>query len=222
MRIMVVDDEAAVIETIVDFLEDCGHQTTQAGDGAEALRILEAENDFGLVISDIRMPRMDGLEFLERVRVEFPGIPVILITGHGDESLAVAALQQGAFDYIKKPIKLRAFQTCVAKAEERHALEDLIVDKMTAPVPARTEAQVSRQDFDALVEDIAALRQMWTTVGDYLASHPSSDQAEERRLNFLTDEIPGVIGDLEKRLARMASVSETVPECEPTSQLEEA
>ena len=128
MHILLVDDEKQILQVIGDFLADCGYSTTSAGDGAEALKILEERADIELIVSDIRMPRLAGIQFLRAVRVRFPGIPVILMTGHGDEGVAIAALQEGAQDYLKKPIKLSEFQLCIERVEERARLESQLFE----------------------------------------------------------------------------------------------
>ncbi len=128
MNILLVDDEAQILQVIGDFLADCGYESTTAGDGAEALKVLEERDDIDLVISDIRMPRMSGIEFLKAARVRFPGVPVILLTGHGDEHVAITALQEGAQDYLKKPIKFEEFLGCIEQVEERNRLEMQILE----------------------------------------------------------------------------------------------
>ena len=95
MKILVVDDEPNVVTTLTDFLDDCGHTTVSATDGLNGFEMMSRHADVGLVIADIRMPRMDGIEFLKTLKVRYPGVPAILVTGHGDEGLAVAALQEG-------------------------------------------------------------------------------------------------------------------------------
>ena len=126
MNILLVDDEEPILRVIGDFLQDCGHEVVSAADGAEALKILEAGRSCELIVSDIRMPRLDGLAFLRAARVRFPGIPVVLMTGHGDEQVAIAALQEGAHDYLKKPIRLNELIDRVDQVEERRRLESQV------------------------------------------------------------------------------------------------
>ena len=122
MRILIADDEPDIRRLVGDFLCDCGHEVVGAADGVEALELLE-ESVADAILSDVRMPRMDGLDLLSRVRVLHPGIPVILMTGHGDEAVATAALQRGALDYLKKPIGLQDLIDCVERLDERRRLE---------------------------------------------------------------------------------------------------
>jgi len=128
MEILLVDDEEHILQILGDFLVDCGYEVCTAEDGVEALQILEQKGDVDLIVSDIRMPRLDGLKLLQAVRVRFPGIPVVLMTGHGDEDVAAAALHEGANDYLRKPVKLNEFMACVEQVEARSRLESEVLD----------------------------------------------------------------------------------------------
>ncbi|BDV44930.1 hybrid sensor histidine kinase/response regulator [Geotalea uraniireducens] len=101
-RILIVDDEADIALILKLQLEDIGYRTVRARDGAEALEILEGES-FALVLLDIRMPRMDGMEVLARIRRDYPELVVVMMTAHGSEDIAVEAMKKGAVDYISKP-----------------------------------------------------------------------------------------------------------------------
>ena len=123
MHVMIVDDQPQIRTVLGDFLTDCGHVVVKAGDGGDALAKLENAQPIDTILSDIRMPIMDGIDFLKGVRVRFPAIPVILMTGHGDEGVARTALQQGAFDYLSKPVRLAELADILARIEERSDLE---------------------------------------------------------------------------------------------------
>ncbi len=127
MQLLIVDDQQQILDVLGDFVTDCGHDVLTATNGAEALERLEDTNQVGAVLSDIRMPKMDGIDFLKGVRVRFPGIPVVLMTGHGDESIATTALKEGAFDYLKKPVRLTDLLACITRIEERSKLEESFV-----------------------------------------------------------------------------------------------
>jgi DNA-binding NtrC family response regulator len=103
LQILVVDDERSVRDVTGDLLRAHGHQVATAADGREALRLLD-EEPFHLVLSDIRMPRMDGLQLLEAVIARHPGTRVLLFTGYGNIPDAVAAIKRGAVGYITKPV----------------------------------------------------------------------------------------------------------------------
>ncbi|AAR33343.1 response regulator [Geobacter sulfurreducens] len=101
-KVFIVDDEADIALILKLQLEDAGYRTMRARDGIEALDALERES-FDLVLLDIRMPRMDGIEVLERIRDRWPDLVVIMMTAHGSEDIAVEAMKKGAVDYISKP-----------------------------------------------------------------------------------------------------------------------
>lgn len=116
-RVLVVDDDGAVRYTIREILESSGMEVAEAADGAEALEALDVD-PFQLVISDLRMPKIDGLELLKKAKVRPQPPRVILITAHGSEKHAVEAMKQGAFDYFKKPFEMDELLTVVRRAVE--------------------------------------------------------------------------------------------------------
>jgi PAS domain S-box-containing protein len=112
-RILIVDDEPDIALILKLQLEDAGYQTVRAQDGIEALEAVEREA-FALILLDIKMPRMDGLEVLSRVRSA--ETPVIMMTAHGSEDIAVDAMKKGALDYISKPFSTDDLLQKVARA----------------------------------------------------------------------------------------------------------
>ena len=113
--ILVVDDEAQVRTMLSSMLNRTGHSVDSAADGVEALNKFE-ENDYGLVISDVIMPEMSGIELLDEVKKISPNVPVILVTGHGTINSAVEAMQKGAFDYLLKPFSSKVIEIAVKRA----------------------------------------------------------------------------------------------------------
>ena len=102
--ILVVDDDADMRELVQDMLKDRGHQVTTAGNGQEALKLL-GEKDYAVVLSDLRMKGMQGIELLTEIKKTFPDISVILMTAFGSVETAVEAMKHGASDYLTKPVK---------------------------------------------------------------------------------------------------------------------
>lgn len=102
-RILVVDDEAEVRQLVADFLEAKGYDVSTAAGGPEALAAVAAERP-RLVLLDIMMPRMNGLEVLQRIRQFDPSIGIIMLTAVEDEAIAKEAMRKEAYDYITKPI----------------------------------------------------------------------------------------------------------------------
>jgi two-component system response regulator AtoC len=120
-RILVVDDEESVRRMITALLHKEGYTVSGAAGGEEALGRL-AEEPFDLVISDVRMPGIDGLELLARARALHPETTVIMMSAFGTIDLAVEAMKQGAYDYISKPFKPDELLLTLRKAQEREAL----------------------------------------------------------------------------------------------------
>ncbi len=123
MHILLADDDHAVRRVFQFKLEKLGHDVVTASDGASALAALEAER-FDVLVSDIRMPGMDGIELLERAQSVQPHIKVILITAHATVSQAVQAVKLGAFDYITKPFEDDELFTAIDRAGAFRSLED--------------------------------------------------------------------------------------------------
>src|SRR3990172_12359571 len=122
--ILVVDDEAGIRHSVRGILADEGYRVLEAEDGRGALRLIESERP-RLVILDIWMPEMDGIELLRRIRDSDPVTPVIVISGHGNIETAVTATKLGAFDFIEKPFSLDGLLPVVDRAlESRRGVPD--------------------------------------------------------------------------------------------------
>jgi len=120
-HILVVDDEQSMQEFLEILLQREGHDVVRCGSASEALIALE-NNDFDLLISDIRMPGISGLELLERARELAPETLVVLITAHGSTESAVEAMKHGAYDYLTKPCSVDEIRLVVEKALEKQNL----------------------------------------------------------------------------------------------------
>ncbi|HUV75854.1 MAG TPA: sigma-54 dependent transcriptional regulator [Dehalococcoidales bacterium] len=142
VKILIVDDEAIVRESLRDWMSDVGHQVLTAANGRQALEIIEKEKP-GIAIVDLIMPGMDGIELLKRAKEIYPNIEVIIITAYGSIPTAINAMREGAYDYIEKPFcperaellinKLAEHQRLVEenislhqKLEERYRFENII------------------------------------------------------------------------------------------------
>ena len=112
---LLVDDEPKMRRVLDIMLRSMGHESEQAGDGLEALAAIEAGN-FDLVLTDLRMPRMDGLEFLRELRQRGEDVPVIVLTAYGTIESAVEAMKLGASDYIIRPFEIAAVEMAVTRA----------------------------------------------------------------------------------------------------------
>lgn len=103
---MVVDDEQDFVETLVKRLERRGFEVTGVGSGQEALLKL-GETAFDVVILDVMMPGMDGIETLREIKLAWPKIQVILLSGHGGEEMGMRGMAYGAYAYLLKPVSLK-------------------------------------------------------------------------------------------------------------------
>jgi len=141
-RILVVDDEASLREVLSIMLHREGYQVDTAVDGAQAAASLR-DNSYDLIISDIKMPRMNGLELLRHIKERSPETVVLMITAFSTSDEAVEAMKQGAFDYITKPFRNEEIRLIVKNALERRQLRQENL--------ALKEALGTRYSFEGLV-----------------------------------------------------------------------
>src|ERR1043165_4207775 len=122
-RILIVDDEEAIREIVFSMLSMAGYRCHQAGSGVEALAILESGEQFELMLSDRMMGEMDGIALLERTKEKYPDMPVIMVTAVHDISVALAAIRNGAYDYLLKPFEREQLLATVRRALENRRLK---------------------------------------------------------------------------------------------------
>ncbi|MBL7923915.1 MAG: sigma-54-dependent Fis family transcriptional regulator [Bacteroidia bacterium] len=120
-KILVIDDEKSIRNTLKEILEYEKHEVQDAADGLEGLKKIEAEK-FEIVLCDIKMPKMDGMELLEKIMELQPETPVIMISGHGTIENAVEAIKKGAYDFISKPLDLNRMLITLRNALDRSSL----------------------------------------------------------------------------------------------------
>jgi len=115
--ILIVEDEKIVRECMAMALSDI-YKTYQAANGREAMEIINVNNDIRVVVSDLNMPQVNGLELLEKIRTEQINTPFIFVTGHTHAETKAYAEQIGVFDYITKPLDLDKLETIIQRAIE--------------------------------------------------------------------------------------------------------
>jgi DNA-binding NtrC family response regulator len=118
VRVLVADDDEIFLEILAETVEETGATVELASDGLVALELLAAR-DFDILISDLNMPRMDGLTLLKQVRALYPHILSILITGFGSLESAIQALRLGAYDYVQKPFMVEQVGVTIRNAVDR-------------------------------------------------------------------------------------------------------
>jgi DNA-binding NtrC family response regulator len=160
-RILVVDDEAIARENLVHILTRAGHRATDAADGRQALAAL-AEEPFDLVLTDLRMPGMDGLELLAALKRRFPEVEVIVVTGHAAVDTAVAAMGLGAFTYVAKPVHVEEVLAQTAKALEKNAMRRELASLRRRADPASGLSRLIGQSatMEALRESIVQVARL--------------------------------------------------------------
>jgi len=122
-RILIVDDEEAIREIVASMLTIAGYRCQQAGSGVEALAVLESGEEFELMLSDLMMAELDGIGLLERTKEKYPDMPVVMVTAVHDISVALAAIRNGAYDYLLKPFEREQLLATVRRAMENRRLK---------------------------------------------------------------------------------------------------
>jgi nitrogen regulation protein NR(I) len=163
-QILIADDEANLRRVLAAQLAKDGYEVHTAEDGRAAMDVL-AEHHVDVVITDLRMPRVDGMQLLAHVASTQPDVPVIMITAHGTVDTAVEALKLGAFDYVTKPFDRAELRSVVAKAARTRELaeRDVATAPSGPPGPGRFR----------LIGDAPAMREVYTIV-DKVADTPST------------------------------------------------
>jgi two-component system, NtrC family, nitrogen regulation response regulator NtrX len=120
-NILIIDDEKAIRKTLSEILSYEGYKIDEAGDGEEGFRKFR-EKEYDVILCDIKMPKMDGIEFLEKAKESNPDLPIIMISGHGTIETAVEAVKKGAYDYISKPPDLNRLLITIRNAMDKTSL----------------------------------------------------------------------------------------------------
>ena len=119
--ILIIDDEKAIRKTLTEILSFEGYKIDEAADGEEGLKKFK-EKSYDVVLCDIKMPKLDGIEFLQKAADTSPDVPIIMISGHGNIETAVEAVKKGAYDFISKPPDLNRLLITIRNAMERSSL----------------------------------------------------------------------------------------------------
>ncbi len=192
-RILLADDEPGIREFLADALSDDGHDVTQAADGEEAAKLLD-EQRFELLVTDLKMPRRDGMSLVRKVRAEQPELEVVVLTAHGSVDSAVEAMKLGAFDFVQKPLgSPDEITLLVSRAlERRRLLEDR--DRVERVAPAGPPG-LSYGDpaMKPVIEAIGKVARTAATVlllgesgtGKEVAAHAIHDLSDRRDKPFM-------------------------------------
>jgi two-component system sensor histidine kinase/response regulator len=133
LSVLIVDDDAALLQALPQALRlRMGGVTVETADSAAAALERIAEQDYDAIVTDIKMPGMDGLALLAEIRTRRPDTPTLIITGHGENELVVHALRGGACDFIQKPIDRDYFVAALYRAIRAHVLNRRVKDRQLA------------------------------------------------------------------------------------------
>src|SRR5690348_3126421 len=204
-RILVVDDEEPIREIVASMLGTAGYLCKQAGSGLEALALLESGEEFELMLSDLMMADLDGIGLLERTKEKFPDMPVVMVTAVHDISVALAAIRNGAYDYLLKPFEREQLLATVRRALENRRLKlenRAYQTNLEALVAARTEQL--RQTMTDLERSYDITLE---ALGDALDLKDAETEGHSKRVTAFTIAIAramGMSGDKIRVIARGA------------------
>lgn len=129
LKVMLVDDEIEFVETLLKRLKKRGLDVTSAGSGEEALSSLEG-NQADVVVLDVKMPGMDGVDVLREIKSRYPLVEVIMLTGHANVEVAIQGMELGAFDYLMKPMDIDELLYKIQDAHQKKSIQEAKIKNM--------------------------------------------------------------------------------------------
>ena len=190
-RILIVDDEEAIREIVHSMLTLSGFRCQQAASGAEALALLESGEEFELILTDLMMGGMDGIALLERTKEKYPDVPVVMVTAVHDISVALAAIRNGAYDYLLKPFEREQLLAIVRRALENRRLKtenrayQTNLESLVAARTAQVETEKKKVD-----QTLSQLEQSYDitleALGDALDLKDAETQGHSKRVTAYT------------------------------------
>jgi signal transduction histidine kinase len=158
-RILLVDDEAGIRKVLSIYLADKGFDVATAENGEDALRVFRTHAP-AIVLTDIKMPEMDGIELLQRIKAESPDTEVIMFTGHGDMDLAIMSLKHEATDFVTKPINDEVLEIALKRARERIEMRRQLreyTEKLERLVEEKARRLIEAERLAAVGQTVAEL-----------------------------------------------------------------
>jgi putative nucleotidyltransferase with HDIG domain len=183
-RILVVDDEEAIREIVCSMLTAANYRCGQASSGMTALGVLDSGENFDLMLSDLMMADLDGIGLLERTKEKFPDMPVVMVTAVHDISVALAAIRNGAYDYLLKPFEREQLLATVRRALENRRLKLENRAYQTA-LEAKVEAR-TQQLRQAMIDLERSYDTMLEALGDALDLKDAETQGHSKRVTAFT------------------------------------
>jgi len=166
-EILIIDDEKAIRKTLSEILSFEGYKIEEASDGEEGLKKFK-EKSYDVVLCDIKMPKLDGIEFLQKAGENNSDIPIIMISGHGNIETAVEAVKKGAYDYISKPPDLNRLLITIRNAMEKNSLvtETKVLKRKVSKVQDMVGASAPIVKIKETIEKVAATDARIMITGD--------------------------------------------------------
>jgi len=165
--ILIIDDEKAIRKTLTEILSFEGYKIDEAADGEEGLKKFK-EKSYDVVLCDIKMPKLDGIEFLQKAADTSPDVPIIMISGHGNIETAVEAVKKGAYDFISKPPDLNRLLITIRNAMERSSLvtETKVLKRKVSRVQEMIGGSAPIQRIKDTIEKVAPTEARILITGD--------------------------------------------------------
>ncbi|MGC2447676.1 MAG: HD domain-containing phosphohydrolase [Candidatus Sulfotelmatobacter sp.] len=191
-RILVVDDEEPIREIVASMLGTAGYLCKQAGSGMEALAVLTSGDEFELMLSDLMMADLDGIGLLERTKEKYPDMPVVMVTAVHDISVALAAIRNGAYDYLLKPFEREQLLNTVSRALENRRLK---VENRTYQTNLESLVKARTDQLQATVRELERSYDMTLeALGDALDMKDAETEGHSRRVTAFTIVIAKAMG----------------------------
>lgn len=191
-RVLVVDDEEAIREIVCAILEAAGYTCKQAGSGMEALALLNSGDMFELMLSDLMMADLDGIGLLERTKEKFPDMPVVMVTAVHDISVALAAIRNGAYDYLLKPFERDQLINATKRALENRRLK---VENRTYQTNLESLVEARTNQLQEALRDLEkSYDNTLQALGDALDLKDAETEGHSRRVTAFTIAIAREMG----------------------------
>jgi response regulator RpfG family c-di-GMP phosphodiesterase len=191
-RILVVDDEDSIREIVTSMLSSANYQCRQAASALEALALLDSGEEFELMLSDLMMAGMDGIGLLERTKERYPDMPVVMVTAVHDISVALAAIRNGAYDYLLKPFEREQLLNTVSRALENRRLK---VENRNYQTNLESLVKARTEQVQATLRELERSYDMTLeALGDALDMKDSETEGHSRRVTAYTIVIARAMG----------------------------
>ncbi|HKU24875.1 MAG TPA: HD domain-containing phosphohydrolase [Candidatus Sulfotelmatobacter sp.] len=191
-RILVVDDEEPIREIVASMLGAAGYLCKQAASGMEALAVLTSGEEFELMLSDLMMADLDGIGLLERTKEKYPDMPVVMVTAVHDISVALAAIRNGAYDYLLKPFEREQLLNTVSRALENRRLK---VENRTYQMNLESLVKARTEQLQVTVRELERSYDITLeALGDALDLKDRETEGHSRRVTLFTIAIAQAMG----------------------------